>query len=73
MSPIPAFDYARLWHERRIQSVANLTRADGRDFMEIAARVPLEISAQGYRWTEAQRALDDLRAGRVQGAAVLTM
>lgn len=73
MSQIPAFDYARLWHERRIQSVANLTRADGREFMALAARLPLQVAVQPYPWSEAQRALDDLRAGRVQGAAVLTM
>ena len=73
MSQIPAFDYARLWHERSIRSVANLTRADGRDFMAIAGRVPLRVSVQPYALTEAQHALDDLRAGRVQGAAVLTL
>jgi propanol-preferring alcohol dehydrogenase len=71
MSAIPAFDYALLWHERRIQSVANLTRRDGAEFMQLAARVPLEVSAQPYALERAQQALDDLRAGRVTGAAVL--
>jgi propanol-preferring alcohol dehydrogenase len=71
MSEIPAFDYARLWHERSIRSVANLTRADGEAFMRLAQRVPLEVSVQPYPLEQAQRALDDLRAGGITGAAVL--
>lgn len=71
MSPIPAFDYSLLWGERRIQSVANLTRQDGQAFFELAARIPLRVEVQAYPLKEAQRALDDLRAGKVQGAAVL--
>lgn len=73
MSQIPAFDYARLWQERRIQSVANLTRADGADFMALAARIPLQVEVQAYPFAAAQSALDDLRAGKVRGAAVLVM
>jgi propanol-preferring alcohol dehydrogenase len=73
MSAIPEFDYALLWQERRIQSVANLTRRDGAEFMRVAARVPLDVSVQPYPLAEAQRALDDLRSGRVVGAAVLAV
>jgi propanol-preferring alcohol dehydrogenase len=71
MSEIPAFDYARLWRERSIRSVANLTRADGEAFMRLAQRLPLEVSVQPYPLEQAQRALDDLRAGGITGAAVL--
>jgi propanol-preferring alcohol dehydrogenase len=71
MSAIPSFDYSLLWQERRIQSVANLTRRDGAEFMALAARVPLEVSVQRYPLDQARRALDDLRNGRVTGAAVL--
>jgi len=73
MSAIPAFDYALLWHERRIQSVANLTRRDGMEFMQRAARLPLQVTVRTYPLVEAQRALDDLRGGRITGAAVLEM
>jgi propanol-preferring alcohol dehydrogenase len=71
MSPIPEFPYAWLWGEREIVSVANLTRADGIEFMELAARLPLRIKVTPYALERAQSALDDLRAGRLQGAAVL--
>lgn len=73
MSDIPSFPYAALWGERRIVSVANLTRQDGQAFMRIAQAVPLEIETTIYPFTEANRALGDLRAGRLTGAAVLTM
>ncbi|RKP52609.1 zinc-dependent alcohol dehydrogenase family protein [Trinickia fusca] len=73
MSDIPSFPYAALWGERRIASVANLTRKDGQAFMRIAQVVPLEIETTVYPFTEANRALGDLRAGRLAGAAVLTM
>ncbi|MGU7768873.1 zinc-dependent alcohol dehydrogenase family protein [Burkholderia sp. MR1-5-21] len=73
MSDIPSFPYALLWEERRLLSVANLTRADGEAFMTLAAQVPIEIDATRYALADANRALDDLRAGRVSGAAVLTM
>ncbi len=73
MSDIPAFAYERLWGERRICSVANLTRADGLALMRVAARIPLEIEATGYALSHANEALNDLRAGRVTGAAVLQM
>ncbi len=73
MSDIPAFPYAFLWGERRIVSVANLTRADGVAFMEIAARHKLEIDTTRYPLAQANQALADLRDGRLSGAAVLTM
>ncbi|HEV8150418.1 MAG TPA: zinc-dependent alcohol dehydrogenase family protein [Gemmatimonadales bacterium] len=71
MSDIPAFPYQILWGERSIRSVANLTRQDGRDFLQLAARLPLRTSIRTYSLQAANEALDDLRAGRVHGAAVL--
>lgn len=71
MSDIPAFPYEILWGERMVKSVANLTRADGEDFMRLAAEVPIAISATTYPLAEANAALDDLRQGRLTGAAVL--
>jgi propanol-preferring alcohol dehydrogenase len=73
MSAIPAFPYALLWGERQLRSVANLTRADGVAFLAAAARTPLRVVVEAYPLDQAQRALDDLRAGRVHGAAVLTV
>lgn len=71
MSDIPAFPYADLWGERVIRSIANLTRADGAEFMALASRIPLTTHVSRYPLGDANRALDDLRAGRLQGAAVL--
>jgi propanol-preferring alcohol dehydrogenase len=71
MSPIPSFPYELLWQERRIQSVANLTRADGHEFLELAARVPIRTHTHAYPLAQANQALDDLRHGRFSGAAVL--
>jgi alcohol dehydrogenase, propanol-preferring len=71
MSEIPAFDYDLLWHERSIRSVANLTRADGEDFMALVPRVPVETRVTRYALSAANEALADLRAGRLVGAAVL--
>jgi propanol-preferring alcohol dehydrogenase len=73
MSEIPAFSYDLLWGERRIVSVANLTREDGHAFMRIAGEVALDIETTVYPLTDANRALADLREGRLTGAAVLTM
>lgn len=73
MTDIPSFPYALLWEERRLLSVANLTRADGDAFMALAGQIPLDIETTRYALADANRALDDLRAGRVSGAAVLTM
>ncbi len=71
MSDIPSFAYSLLWGERSIQSVANLTRADGERFMEIAAKVPLRTEVTTYPLAEANQALGALREGRVEGAVVL--
>lgn len=71
MSDIPSFPYAWLWGERQIVSVANLTREDGESFMRMAARLPLQAAVHTRPLEQAQAALDDLRAGRYTGAAVL--
>ena len=73
MSDIPAFAYSLLWGERRIVSVANLTRADGEAFLAIAPTVPVRTVAVPYPLAAANSALDALRAGTLTGAAVLTM
>jgi propanol-preferring alcohol dehydrogenase len=73
MSDIPSFPYEALWGERCLRSVANLTRRDGIEFLELAPRVPIVTDVRPYRLEEAEAALDDLRAGRVTAAAVLTM
>jgi alcohol dehydrogenase, propanol-preferring len=72
MTDIPAFPYEILWGERTVRSVANLTRRDGEEFLELAPRVPVRTRVTEYPLAEADQALDDLRAGRVRGAAVLT-
>jgi propanol-preferring alcohol dehydrogenase len=71
MSDIPSFPYADLWGERRIESVANLTREDGVRFMDKAKIVPLKTEVTAYPLARANDALDDLRQGRFSGAAVL--
>jgi alcohol dehydrogenase, propanol-preferring len=71
MSDIPGFPYADLWEERSIRSVANLTRDDGHWFLDLAPRVPVRTHVTEYPLEEANRALEDLRAGRFTGAAVL--
>ena len=71
MSDIPSFPYALLWRERKLVSVANLTRADGEAFMKIAGETKLEVTTKSYPLGEVNRALDDLRHGRFSGAAVL--
>jgi len=71
MSDIPAFAYELLWGERVLRSVANLTRADGEAFLDIAPRVPVHTTTHAYALEEANRAIDDLRFGRITGAAVL--
>jgi propanol-preferring alcohol dehydrogenase len=72
MSDIPSFPYSLLWGERSVCSVANLTRADGREFMRIAADVDLRPAVQVFSLEQAAEALDALAHGRVHGAAVLT-
>lgn len=71
MSEIPAFPYEILWGERAVRSVANLTRADGDEFFRIAPEIPVRTEVTTYPLQEANRALDDLRSGRLRGAAVL--
>ena len=71
MSDIPSFPYSILWGERTVRSVANLTRADGEAFMRIAAQAKLDTEVVEVPLADAQRALDDLRSGRLVGAAVL--
>jgi alcohol dehydrogenase, propanol-preferring len=71
MSDIPAFPYALLWGERAIRSVANLTRRDGEEFFALIERVPVVTEILPYRLEDANAALDDLRSGRLEGAAVL--
>ncbi len=73
MSDIPAFPYEILWRERQIRSVANLTRQDGEEFLALAPKVPVKTTVHPYPLVEANRALADLREGRVQGAAVLVL
>jgi len=73
MSDIPTFPYDILWGERVVRSVANLTREDGEDFLKLAPEVPVRSEVQPYRLEEAGKALEDLRDGRVQGAAVLVI
>jgi propanol-preferring alcohol dehydrogenase len=73
MSAIPSFPYELLWGERVVRSVANLTRADGEEFLALAARTPLQVRVQPYALERAEQALADLRSGRVEGAAVLTV
>ncbi|HKW41346.1 MAG TPA: zinc-dependent alcohol dehydrogenase family protein [Gemmatimonadales bacterium] len=71
MSDVPSFPYSSLWGERVIRSVANLTRRDGEEFLALAPRVPVRTEVQPYPLERADAALEDLRAGRVRGAAVL--
>jgi propanol-preferring alcohol dehydrogenase len=71
MSDIPSFPYRLLWEERTIRSVANLTRRDAREFLTLAGNIPPTTHIHEYPLADANRALDDLRGGRLSGAAVL--
>jgi propanol-preferring alcohol dehydrogenase len=71
MSDIPAFPYNILWHERTITSVANLTRQDGEEFLPLAAAIPIKTEVHRYALEQANEALEDLRYGRFNGAAVI--
>jgi propanol-preferring alcohol dehydrogenase len=71
MSDIPSFPYSILWEERQLVSVANLTRADAREFLAIAPQAGIRMQVTRYPLAQANAALDDLRAGRFEGAAVL--
>ena len=72
MSDIPRFPYSLLWEERHVVSVANLTRADAREFLDIVPRAGVKTEVTRYRLDAANDALSDLREGRLHGAAVLT-
>ena len=71
MSDIPSFPYEILWEERSVCSVANLTRRDGEEFLALAPKVPVRTEVQPFPLENANEALDQLRSGKVQGAAVL--
>jgi propanol-preferring alcohol dehydrogenase len=73
MSDIPSFAYRLLWEERVVRSVANLTRQDASDFMAVAEQLPLRVSVEIFALADANAALSRLRAGQLQGAAVLTV
>ena len=73
MSEIPAFPYSILWGERVVRSVANLTRRDGEEFLALAPKVPVKTEVHPYPLEKANEALDDLRAGRFNGAAVIVV
>ena len=71
MSDIPSFPYELLWGERVLRSVANLTRRDGKEFLELAPRVPVRTHVEAFPLEQANEALDKLRRGDVRGALVL--
>jgi propanol-preferring alcohol dehydrogenase len=73
MSDIPSFPYGILWGERTVRSVANLTRRDAHEFLALAPRVPVRTDVHPYALEQAGDALEDLRAGRFQGAAVIEL
>ena len=73
MSEVPAFPYRLLWGERSVSSVANLTRADGQEFLALAARLRLTATVQRFALGDANLALERLRSGALEGAAVLEM
>lgn len=71
MSDIPSFPYRLLWEEREIRSVANLTREDGQEFLQVAPAVPVHTEVTAYPLEKVNEALAELRAGRLHGAAVI--
>src|SRR6266705_415176 len=71
MSDIPGFPYELLWQERSVCSIANLTRRDGEEFFALAPRIPVRTTVQTFPLVEANKALNHLRTGKIQGAAVL--
>ena len=73
MSDIPSFPYRDLWEERTLRSVANLTRADGEALLALAPTVPIRTRVRSYPLAAAGAALDDVRGGRVEGAAVIDL
>jgi propanol-preferring alcohol dehydrogenase len=73
MTDIPTFPYVDLWEERVITSVANLTRHDGEEFLEIAPRVPVQTKTETFPLEQANSALDQFRAGKLKATAVLSI
>jgi propanol-preferring alcohol dehydrogenase len=73
MSDIPSFPYERLWGERVVRSVANLTRRDGEEFLALAPRIPIRTEVTAFPLEAANEALHALREGRVRGSAVLAI
>jgi propanol-preferring alcohol dehydrogenase len=73
MTDIPSFPYADLWEERVITSVANLTRRDGEEFLQLAPRVPVQTTTETFQLEQANIALDRFRSGELDGTAVLTI
>ena len=71
MWDIPSFPYSILWEERVLRSVANLTRADADEFLALAPQIPIRTTVQEFALEDAEEALERLRAGRIEGAAVL--
>ena len=71
MSDIPSMPYETLWGERTVCSVANLTRQDGVEFLKLAAKVRIQSNVRSYRLEQVNEAMDDLRAGRIDGSAVI--
>jgi propanol-preferring alcohol dehydrogenase len=73
MSDIPSFPYRELWEERILRSVANLTRADAEDFLALAPQVPVRTQVTEFALDQAEEALERLRTGRIEGAAVIDL
>jgi propanol-preferring alcohol dehydrogenase len=73
MSDIPSFPYRELWGERTLRSVANLTRADGEALLALAPKIPVQTRVRGYPLEALNAALSDLRAGQIDGAAVIDL
>ena len=73
MSEIPAFSYDLLWEERAVRSVANLTRADGEEFLQVAPQIPVQTEVEVFELSDADEALARLRSGAVNGAVVLSV
>jgi propanol-preferring alcohol dehydrogenase len=73
MSDVPGFPYSILWGERTVRSIANLTRRDGEEFLDLAPKLGIRTEVESFRLESANEALDRLRQGKVHGAAVLVM
>jgi propanol-preferring alcohol dehydrogenase len=73
MSDIPSFPYQILWEERVLRSVANLTRQDGTEFLALAPQIPIQTEVTAFPLSQANEALEALRTGKINGAAVLTI